>query len=970
MRATHLLVALYVLTVAASPCLGADTPCKPCAGLAVTSPSGLQSALSGTVPLTAEQPLYIRWTAEPGDATAAATAREIADAGAVPWIVLGFQTPPPLADHLEQLTAEIDAAAALAQDAPPSTRFQVGWSRGTIAAAIADYAFLLKRASVALKGAREEVPVITASLPADPTLLRALYAEDVAAYVDGVVLHDPSAEAFAASFSVLTNLDPGKPVVVDARPLPSPAERALAVAAADAARGAAVTLFDAPDGRLSKDDLAPFEVLAREFAGELAYDPYSNPEDPQTAWSFVRASDLGLRVIVDREAARESPWVTFPGSSLRDPVRIEMDGSEQRLSSQRSANGLRVSVDAPGPVAVLRLERASAGELGGFEQSIEVSGAWQMPVEEVLRRLQVTEDAQRRRLRHYEATYTQHLRFRPGRRLAVIETTFSGPFFFRQGQGFDWVWKDFFVQGVRWKGKIPELPLIQPAKVADRPLEITFDRSYRYRLRGTATVAGRDCWVVDFEPAAEPGQGRHLWRGTVWIDRTTYTRVRTRALELGLSGDVVSNEETQEYSPVDANGAPAPWSDVHAFVLPLRVVGQEVMSALNTAVQVEKESLLTGIRVNADGFSHRLDAAYASNETMLRDTSDGLRYLEKSDSGERVVQEGFDTSRWFGLGGVFYDKGLDYPVPLAGLNYFDSDFHGTGDQVNLFFAGVLVNADWADPSVLGSRWDAGARVFAFFLPLTQEPYRDGVKSPEESVDRRSSRLELLLGHPLGPYAKVALTYGISWDGFHRSNDTAPDFVVPKSTFAHSLGLRLTFTRAGWRLSASGEAARRSTWESWGLPDNAEYNDRQRRFGRWQASLAKSWWMGSFTKLGVQLEHLGGSNLDRFSKYDFSALSGSAVAGYQGGLVTAAEADAIHIDYGFNLGDMIHFGIRSDAAWATDRITGLDRELLAGLSLNGTVVGPWQTLVNFDVGVPIHGPADGVTVSVFFLKLLH
>jgi hypothetical protein len=39
---------------------------------------------------------------------------------------------------------------------------------------------------------------------------------------------------------------------------------------------------------------------------------------------------------------------------------------------------------------------------------------------------------------------------------------------------------------------------------------------------------------------------------------------------------------------------------------------------------------------------------------------------------------------------------------------------------------------------------------------------------------------------------------------------------------------------------------------------------------------------------------------------------------------------------------------------------MDAEFLAGVSASGTVVGPWQTLVNFEVGVPVAGPAENFT----------
>jgi hypothetical protein len=58
-------------------------------------------------------------------------------------------------------------------------------------------------------------------------------------------------------------------------------------------------------------------------------------------------------------------------------------------------------VTEPGPVTVLRLGRAGVEELGevaGVEERLEVASERQIPVEEVLRRLQAFEDAQARRV--------------------------------------------------------------------------------------------------------------------------------------------------------------------------------------------------------------------------------------------------------------------------------------------------------------------------------------------------------------------------------------------------------------------------------------------------------------------------------------------------------------------------------------------------------------------------------------------
>jgi len=50
-----------------------------------------------------------------------------------------------------------------------------------------------------------------------------------------------------------------------------------------------------------------------------------------------------------------------------------------------------------------------------------------------------------------------------------------------------------------------------------------FDRSYRYEYDGEDVVDGRSCHVLRFEPV-DPE--RTLYRGRIWIDKTTWARVR------------------------------------------------------------------------------------------------------------------------------------------------------------------------------------------------------------------------------------------------------------------------------------------------------------------------------------------------------------------------------------------------------------------------------------------------------------
>jgi hypothetical protein len=625
-----------------------------------------------------------------------------------------------------------------------------------------------------------------------------------------------------------------------------------------------------------------------------------------------------------------------------------------------------MTINNPSDVMLVKLDRLTAAELQGFDEQIEVAAERQTPVEEILRRLQAFEDDQARRVDHYEAVNTLHLRYRG--ETGTIEASYRGDFFYQRGRGFDWVWSEFFFGGIKWRSeKLPEIPIIQPEKVSSLPVEIRLSKDYDYRLRGTAVIDGHDCWVIDFEPIEiKPGQTLH--QGTVWVDRELYARVRTRATQLGLTGDVISNEETTHYSPLDQNGQPASWSS-ESFFLPTRIVGQQTFSVLSAIVPIERETVLTDIRLNGPAFGSNREAALASDHTMVRDTDQGLRYLRKDDSGERYVETEMDTSRLLLVGGVLWDESLDYPLPLAGVNYLDLDFKDSGNQLNVFFAGVYLNAALSDPDLLGSRWNGGVNLSGFFYKAGDELYRDGAVVPGEEVESSNASAAFYLGRPLGNFAKLDFTYRARKDGYSRADDTFDDFVLPQDTLTHQFETELSYTRSGFRLGLSGSLNKRSDWDFWGLPGNTEYNSDQQDYTRWKAVFAKTFWFSKFRKLGVTVEHLGGKNLDRFSGYDFGIFGDSTVAGYQRGLVRAEEANGVHLEYGLNIYDQIRFEVEGDAVWASNENTGLDNELLAGIGLEGTLTLPWQMATNFEIGYALAGPGEGnFAARIVFLKL--
>ena len=969
-----LALSLLVTLAAVAPAVGAAPPCRPCAGITVATPADALAALRAAPALAEEARLYVRFphaAAEPFDPSGS---EELVEAGATPWIAVSFGAAVPLVEHVAELEEELAGLAALVRDAGHATHFEIVWQPADPAAGqavpanvLADYGFLLKRAAVAITGARSDARVLTQPLPPDPEALRALYGQEIAAYVDGITLQGPVDETtLRAAVAAVEELDPGRPVVVAGLPWPQPGAHALADAARLAAAGASLSLFDPPAPLPS---LAPLVVLANEFQGDLSYDPTSAPTGAE-AWAFVRGSDLGLRVVArlpPGAGAGAEMNLAFSDPLLASPESIDLP-TGRAIPVPIAPGPVRLRLIPPESVAVLRLSRAIASDLETVTEQEVVATEREMPVEEILRRLQAFEDAQARRLDHYQGVNTTHLRFQ-GAGEAAVEVTFRGPIFHHRDGGYDWAWRELFINGVRWREeRLPEIPLIQPEKAAALPLEILFTREYTYRLRGSDTVEGRPAWVVDFEPAdpAAAATGK-LYQGTVWIDREHYGRLRTRALQVGLTGEVISNEETLHYAPRDAEGREAAWTP-EAFWLPVRLVGQQILTLINVTTVIERENLLTDLVLNGPDFDEQLAAVQESDVTMVRDTDKGLRYLVKEEGVEgRVVKEGYDTEKLFLLGGLFHDDALDYPLPLAGINWFSFDLRGTGAQANVFFAGALLRGDIAQPKLFGTRWDAGADLFLFALPFSDEVFRGDDEVEEETVEQRAQSLAFKLGYPIGNFVRIRGIYDLTWLTFGDADETADEFVLPQDHLLHSFELDARYSRAGYRLSLTGSFNQRSSWERWGMPD-AAFDPDTEDFLRYDVRFAKSWHLPRFQRLGLELDWVSGEDLDRFSKYQFGFFGATRVHGYSSAKVRAEEATLAHVSYGIGLGELLRLDLVADAAWATDEESALRDELLGGVGLAGSFVGPWRTLVQLDVGVPVAGPDDGFVAYVAFLKL--
>jgi hypothetical protein len=193
-------------------------------------------------------------------------------------------------------------------------------------------------------------------------------------------------------------------------------------------------------------------------------------------------------------------------------------------------------------------------------------------------------------------------------------------------------------------------------------------------------------------------------------------------------------------------------------------------------------------------------------------------------------------------------------------------------------------------------------------------------------------------------------------------------VLPRDNLQSTFSGRLAFARDGYTLTGGASWSERSRWSDWGLPGNTDYNPDQRSFEHWDLSAAKNWYLPRFQKFSVEVDTVGGSDLDRFSKYQFGFFGDTRVHGYKTDAVRASSGDLGHVTYGFDFGDVFRVDAVVDMAIANDRETDLHNTFLAGTGLAGTVMGPWSTIINFDVGTPIVGPTSGIVLYLVALKL--
>jgi hypothetical protein len=647
------------------------------------------------------------------------------------------------------------------------------------------------------------------------------------------------------------------------------------------------------------------------------------------------------------------------------PIVVDLGRGSQTPAREYRRDGQMVHVQAPRTGSPMMLDfNAEASEV--FAERSDVAAERLLSVEEIIAGHRLQEASQDLLLQHYSARVLMEQHFRPtvadpGYDVVTENRYFSGP------DGVEWEELSFAVNGSRWGAKRPPFPLLQPEKVLSLPLQLRFGLDYRYRLEGVERVDGFDCYVVKFDPV----EGKQsLYRGTVWIDRRTFARVRVQAVQTNLSAPVVSNEEVQRYRPVAS-------VEGHPLFLFEGLTARQIVMIAGRNILVEKSVAFSDFVVNGADFGETRQAARAGDRIMYRETDKGLRYYVKQGTGRVVSDRATEKAKAMAMG-VTIDPSFAFPLPIFGINYLNFALGGRQDsQLAMLFAGVLAAINIQRPKIGHTPFDASVDFFGIAVPSSDRVHGARGERSGERVITWPETTGLNLGWQYTPFQKGTFQYQLRFDGYHKDTTTADAFQVPSSTVTNGFGGAYEYRRHGYSFVANGAWYKRAGWKPWGLADPSApgggLEAPQRTYLRFSAGLSRDLFVGVFQKVHFYAGYFGGDHLDRFSRYQFGLFDDTRIHGVPASGLRFDDLAMVRGSYTFNIFEQYRIDLFLERASGRDRAAGREWQSLTGTGLALNVRAPFGTILRADIGhslLPSRYRGIGSTVlQIMFLKPL-
>jgi hypothetical protein len=828
--------------------------------------------------------------------------------------------------------------------------------------------YVLRLAATEIRAQREDIRI---ALGAGVAVNSAstLYTTEIAPYLDMLVI--PATAPRDPAEALLHRVDPGAQVAVTGmraedgeavrRMLDSELESLgtdVALHAWQPSTGLVPALRSlAPLAELMSDDVSVLDAAA---AG------LSLSQDGRDVSGSVRH-----RLLFDGRTF--ATYLVYWGAASSDPLHVSLTlPVEGTPAVHRLSDGATLQAEGYSRVPDTGLTRATVPLTGGpmlvnFSEGAgevivdrsEVAAERQLSVEEIIARHQQQQRAQDALVRSYIATARMDQHFRPTMTDPGYDVS-SVNRYFVSDDGVEWEELSFSVNGTKWGPDRPAFPLLQAEKVLSLPLQLRFDSDYRYKLAGTERVGDYDCYVVRFEPV---GEGQSLYRGTVWIERRTFARVKVQAVQTSLSAPVVSNEEIQTFAPVATIGN-------RPIFLFTALTARQIMLIAGRNLLVEKSVTFTDFQVNPSGFEGSRAEARRSDRIMYRETDRGLRYYVK-EGDQRVVSERATRSARAMAMGVTLDPSYAFPLPILGINYLNFEFHGPDTQLAILFAGVLAAGNVQRPKMGSTPFDGSIDFFAIAVPSSDRLYDASGEHEKERLLTWPLTTGANIGWQYTPFQKLSGSYQFRFDGFTRDVTTSEDYVVPASTITNGFGGGWEYRRGGYSAVANGAWFSRVGWKPWGAPDALA--PVRPSYVKYSASVSRDFYFDVFHKIHVNGAWFGGRDLDRFAQYQFGMFDDTRIHGVPASGVRFQELGTVRGSYSFNIFDQYRLDLFLERAWGRDRTFDDTWQPITGLGAAVNLRAPWNTMLRADFGKSFlpdrYSGVGSATLQVMILKPL-
>lgn len=751
------------------------------------------------------------------------------------------------------------------------------------------WAYLVEKCGSLLRSYRPPFFLIAGPFDgSDPAWLTRIPHERLRPYVDALSVGEGAAPG--AAREILASAYTGLPVWVHIASRGDPSAL-MAMLHAERASGAATVVLPGSLTQAERDVATSFMRLV-----PARYVPDMDPP--------------GLRVEGAAGGASVGDWADTLGPErvallnvpeARGGVRLRLgEGTLRQLRAFDLADGRELagrlepaSDEGETPLILLEPPRGPLlvrfvpeGDPRAEPETVGVTAEVELTAPEIIARLRAVEEAQRRATLHYTATATLSYHYRAETVSLSVDVTSVNRFFWKDGVG-EYEEIDLFINGARWRGPAADLPFVQADKVKEVPIEVRLDEAYEYRLAGRDRVRGRPAYVLEFAPVSA---GESRYSGRVWIDAETFERLKIRLVQEGLEPPITSSEDVIEFGRAPGAG-PEHW-------VPLEGYRQMVFTVLGRAVVVERTVKYESFLVNGESFEEARRLAWASGRRMARDDEEGFAYMLRRPGGG-FMRQSESLKNVALVGGLTLGTDPIVSSPVAGANYFDFDWLGTGTQVDVAWAGPFIFASWTDPSLAGTRWELSAEGHLLGTREKLKRTTDDGRRQAEDLDVLSEAAFFTLSRPLTTNTKGELQLQASHDWFGRTDETSGEMVLPTDLLTTTALGRWRYHRSGFGLEAWGATSVRDSWEDWGYfpprpdpdpndpnaplpplpPPGAHGFSEDDRYHRWGVSVSKSLFPGGFQKLDMRLSFNSGRGLDRFSRFRVGEFGSIRVRGF-------------------------------------------------------------------------------------------